>query len=62
MIFLLAMAILAFCFLCFVAFLYLVWREGATGMSLEGVRDPAVDPGLQLTPLDQRAVSPSGPT
>jgi hypothetical protein len=61
MIFLLAMAILAFCFLCFVAFLYLVWREGATGMSLEVVRDPPVDPGL-LTPLDQRATSPSGAT
>lgn len=62
MIFLLAMAILAFCFLCFVAFLYLVWREGATGMSFDGVREPTVDPALHLTPLDQRAVSPSGPT
>ena len=62
MIFQLAMAVLAFCFTCFVAFLYLVWREGVTGTSLEGMQDPTVDPGLQLTPLDQRAVSPSGPT
>jgi hypothetical protein len=62
MIFLLAMAILAFCFLCFVAFLYLVWREGVTGMSLDAVQDQTVDLGLQVTPLDQRAVSPSGAT
>ena len=62
MIFQLAMAILAFCFTCFVAFLYLVWREGLTDMSPERVVDPTVDPGLQLTQLDQRAVSPSGPT
>lgn len=62
MIFQLAMAVLAFCFTCFVAFLYLVWREGVTDMSPEGVRDPAVAPGLQLTPLDQPAASPSGPT
>jgi hypothetical protein len=41
------LSILAFCFLCFVAFMYLVYQEGATSAKVIGGRDPAANPGEQ---------------
>lgn len=55
MIFQIAMAVLAFCFLCFVAFIFLVCKEDATGWTVEGGREPRAAVGPELSPPEHPA-------